>query len=336
MNPKLNNLSGIIGVTLSLAILSTFILTLAFWQDGAKAEAIAPIPELAGKAGVENGREESIEIRKQLIEAERVKIAAEEEALNKKFKELENRVSDFLRKQSGTYGFSLYTQRKVGGRELAINIGYNQNESFKMASTFKVPVNLYLYQQVAEKKLNLDAKLVYLAKFYESGTGSLQYQKPGVSYSLRQLASLSIRESDNAAVNMLLGKLGKENVINFMKRLGGSGGPVEGTPYGTPADLITYMKAVYDFAKVKPEYGKYLIDDLKNTIFPSRIRQGTPANVVVAHKIGSLEGVVNDVGIVYAPHPYILAIMSKNVDEDEGEETVAEVAKLVWESTGQE
>lgn len=336
VNPKLNNLGGIIGITLSLAVLGTFMLTLAFWQAGAKAAATAPIPELAGKAGVENGREESMEIKKQLLEEQRAKAAAEEEALNKKFKDLENRIREFLQKQPGTYGFSLYTQREAGGSQIPLNIGYNQNESFKMASTFKVPVNLYLYQQVAEKKLSLDEKLVYSAKFYESGTGSLQYKKPGGSYSLRQLASLSIRESDNVAVNMLLAKLGKEKVINFMKQLGGTGGPVEGTPYATPADLAIYMKGVYDFAQFKPEYGNYLIKDLENTVFQSRIRQGTPANVVVAHKIGNLGGVVNDVGIVYAHHPYILAIMSKNVDEDKGEETLAQVAKMVWESIGQD
>lgn len=84
-----------------------------------------------------------------------------------------------------------------------------------------------------------------------------------------------------------------------MQSLGGTA-VYQGTYWGTPNDLVLYMRAVEEFATQNPELGNLLLDDLKNTIFDDRIRAGTPENIAVAHKIGNLTGVINDVGIVYS------------------------------------
>jgi len=337
MNLKLKDLTF---MTISTAIIATFVSTLLFWQEDANASrsAVAKVsgPVESTTLDVRQSTMESLEQRNASVQDKRNRLEAEESALNNKFSALGKQIREYLQQQTGTYGFFLFTRRTVGEQRVDKTIGYNQDERFKMASTYKVPVNLYLYRQVAQKKLNLDEKLVYHSGYYEGGTGSLQYKNPGGSYPIRQLSAMSIRQSDNVALNILVGKLGRENVSKFMQDLGGSGTPQAGTPQGTPKDLVTYMRAVYDFAETNPDLGNNLIEDLKNTIFQDRIRKGTPANVPVAHKIGNLGGVVNDVGIVYASNPYILAVMSKNVtNDDAAAAVVAHVSKLVWEAIGQ-
>ncbi|HEV2107114.1 MAG TPA: serine hydrolase, partial [Thermomicrobiales bacterium] len=77
-----------------------------------------------------------------------------------------------------------------------------------------------------------------------------------------------------------------------------------------------------------------MIDILKrqkyNTIIPLHL----PEESEVAHKTGSLRGIRNDVGIVYAPTgPYAIALMAKQLtDEVDGTRRLAELSRLVWQA----
>ncbi len=323
----------LITLTLSLAILSTFCTSLVFWQPSANAARSIPVRQPSSDLQQE-GKEVAL-LKHSLLEEKRAKQAEAELALENKYRILEQDIANFLQQQPGLYGFCLYVKEDLLEQQVEKSIGYNQNEVFKMASTFKLPVNLYLYHQVAENKLSLDAKFLYSKGYYETGTGSLQYLPPGRKYSARELASRSIRESDNVAVNILVGALGREGIFKFMQGISGRTLPDQGTPVDTPQNLVAYMKAAVEFAEVNPELGNLLLDDLKNTIFSDRIRAGTPPEVAVGHKVGNLAGTVNDVGIVFARKPYILAVMSKNVSDDSSAaEVEAQVAKMVYESIG--
>jgi len=331
---KINKISAF-GLIMCLLFLGTMVL----WQLSVSAAAGKPDSPITVTAKPEEDKlvetksqlETEIE-EKQKLQQEEGEIQAEK-AVDSHLSKLQDQVKAYLDKQAGTFGFVLLTKVNVGSDTVEKAIGYNQNESFKMASTYKVPVILYLYQQVAQKKISLEDKLVYEGEFYTEGTCSLQYESPGKAYSIRELASRAIRESDNVALNILFNRLGSDNITNFMKSLGGAAVYNE-TPWATPNELALYMQSAADFAVQNPELGNLLIDDLKNTIFNDRIRAGTPSNIAVAHKIGNLGGVVNDVAIVYAPKgPYILAIMSKEVPDDvAAAKTEAELAKMVYEA----
>jgi beta-lactamase class A len=321
--------------TISMAILATFSLSLLFWQSNAEAGS-PPTVKKPSQPAIDP-KEEQMEIArlKSDIAEKRTKQSEAELALDNKYRELEQRITDYLKQQTGIYGFCLYVQEDVLDDKVDKFIGYNQTEVFKMASTFKLPVNLYLYQQVAENKLSLDTKLLFSQDDFEQGTGSLQYRGPGGKYNIRDLASRSIRESDNVAINMLIESLGRSNISKYMEQIGGHQIPEKGTPTGTPNDLVTYMKATAEFAQAKPELGNLLLEDLKNTIFHDRIRAGTPKEISVGHKIGNLGGTVNDIAIVYAKKTYIIALMSKNIPSDTvATEIEAQVGKLVFDSIG--
>src|SRR5208337_2721825 len=170
-------------------------------------------------------------------------------------------------------------------------------------------------------KLNWSDRVVYQkAVDYESGAGALQLTaEDGNTFSLRCLATIAITISDNIAHNMLVRYLGYDNVMNFIKSIG----PDTDRPYGsattTPKDLGAFAEAVYQFAKRNPAQGRRLISDLANTIFHVGLPGELPPDLLVAHKEGSISGVVNDMGIVYAQRPFILTVMSQGTtDEDTG------------------
>ena len=59
-----------------------------------------------------------------------------------------------------------------------------------------------------------------------------------------------------------------------------------------------------------------------------------PAETPVAHKTGSLRGVRNDAGIVYAPDgPYVISLCAKRLsDQVAGAAALAEISRVVWQA----
>ena len=98
--------------------------------------------------------------------------------------------------------------------------GFNGYELFPTASVFKVPVIVELYRQVEAGKLSLEDKLVLMDSEKVPGSGILKELSEGLEVSIRDLSRLMIVLSDNTATDMIVKRVGKENVNATMKRLG--------------------------------------------------------------------------------------------------------------------
>lgn len=223
---------------------------------------------------------------------------------------LKNQINQLLQSETGTYG--IYIIDLKSGKSL----GINHLESFHAASTFKLPMNLYLYKKISEGSINPLTMLTYRQEHYEGGTGRLQYDPVGSSYSIKMLSKYSIVYSDNVATNMLLAYLGRSNIKNFMRSVGGTV-VSDDKNITCPRDMAIYMEELLKFNSQHPELGKELMSNLQNTVFNNRIPKLIPPNVKIAHKIGNWPptGTYNDVGYVEHPErPYIISIFSKNTE----------------------
>ncbi|SHF85627.1 Beta-lactamase class A [Caldanaerobius fijiensis DSM 17918] len=212
--------------------------------------------------------------------------------------------------------------------------GINEDKMFVAASTIKVPIMLYLYTLAAEKKVDLNTKIAYdREKDFESGAGILEYiAKQGDKYSLRTLANQAITTSDNIANRMIMRYLGKENIIKFMKDLGGQTVYPGGKNITTAKDLVTYMEAVIAFSKANPELGETFLNDMAHTVYNAGIPALLPDKLFIPHKEGDLDDVANDFGIVYCQRPYILAILTnKNKNADTGFKHIANISKIIYD-----
>lgn len=235
-------------------------------------------------------------------------------------KNIKNYISD----KTGTYG--IYYIDITTGDEF----GINEDNEYIAASTVKVPVNLYLYDQAAKEKIDLDEQMQSEDLDYEEGTGSIQGDEIGKSYSLNFLSKESIEESDNIAVNMLIRRLGWDEFHDFEEVIvGHQENRIDNI--SNPKDMALYLKYLINFAKEHPKEGNTLIDYMENTIFNDRIPLYLPENIKVAHKIGNQVGAVHDVGIVYTDKPYIICIMSQDVNEDDANEVVAHISKMIFD-----
>lgn len=221
---------------------------------------------------------------------------------------LQKQVTDYLAGQPGTYG--LYFVDLNSGREF----GYNALTPFHAASTFKLPLNLYLYREADRGKMDLNEELVFAKRHLEGGTGILKDDNPGSYYTVAQLAEYSVVHSDNIAANILLERLGRQAVKDFMRSLGARVIDDESN-VTCPFDLALYMRKTLDFSRSRAPNSTLLLNHLFNARHKDRIPAPLPYGIRVANKNGTWppEHTYNDVAYVVHPRrPYILVITSRN------------------------
>jgi beta-lactamase class A len=240
------------------------------------------------------------------------------------FSTLETDINSYIGGFQGQYGVTLADISAGGGFSI------NGGDTYVAASTFKIPLNLYLFNKFKAGSISPDAGMEYLQNDYEGGTGKVQYAKVGTRYKIRTLSKYSIIYSDNVATNMLLRLLGRKNTKDFMRSLGGIVVD-DANNTSCPDDMAIYLKALYDFCNDNPELGSELMGYFENTIFSDRLPKLLPEGTIIAHKIGNMTSAVHDVGIIYADRTYILAVMSKNVSEEEAYDVIANISKKVFD-----
>ncbi len=241
-----------------------------------------------------------------------------------KMDEIKAKVEDFISKQNGKYG--VYFIDLATGEWF----GVNDRDSYIAASTSKLPMNVMLYTKIESGEVDPDATLKYLKEDFEPGTGIIQNQPFGTEYTVRETARLSIVYSDNCGINMIIRILGIENICQYILDLGGDIYYDDGHRT-SPHDLGLVAQELYRLYLNNPDLYGQLINDLENTVFNDRIAGLMPEGVKVAHKIGTQVRTSNDVGIVFASHPFVLAVMTDNVDVGTATNKIAELSKLIYD-----
>lgn len=104
---------------------------------------------------------------------------------------------------------------------------YNAATPTYLASGIKVPVLVALFQEVAAGRISLEEEMTYTELDIRDGAPLLSYLKFGTPISLRLLAEAMIQQSDNAATDMIIKRIGLSRVNRAMAREKLSGfGPI--------------------------------------------------------------------------------------------------------------
>ena len=97
---------------------------------------------------------------------------------------------------------------------------FNGGDLFPTASVFKLPVIVELYRQVEAGRLGLDDRMVLKDAEKVPGSGILRELSEGLEVTIRDLSRLMMILSDNTATDMIVERVGKENVNATMRKLG--------------------------------------------------------------------------------------------------------------------
>ena len=259
--------------------------------------------------------------------------AAKEAAL---WESLRGRVLEVERKLDGVLGLSL--KDVAGGRTLEIR----PDEVFPQASTIKWTILYELYRQAEEGRIDL-AELTRPAAPRAGGSGMLQFLSDKLSLTWRDAAVLMMGLSDNEATNLLITKVGLENVNRRLESLGLQKTrlrrrmmDIEAARRGDenvapPTEMRILLESIRAGKGLSPARTKDLLD-VAATPKDAPFRRHLPERVRVADKPGSLEGVRAAAAIVeLGRRPYVVAVATTYLKrDDDGEDAIAEISRLVY------
>ena len=199
----------------------------------------------------------------------------------------------------------------------------NADEVFPTASTIKIAILAELYRQAQQGKLKLTDTYTLQQSDLVGGSGISHALTPGVTkLTLRDVAALMISVSDNSATNILIDRIGLENVNTLLDSLNLSHtrlrrkmmdikAAAEGREnVATPRELVQLLEALYRGKVLNQQF----TDDYFNLLSipkSSYIPRELPEDLRIANKPGELEGVRNDCGLIFTgSRPYVLCVMS--------------------------
>ncbi len=238
-----------------------------------------------------------------------------------------NVLQKFLKSVKGSYSI-YYKDLKTGQ-----SFGINENEVLTAASLNKIPIIMYLYSQAAAGKQNLEDKIVIQKNdIQDYGTGSIRYGGEGQSYSLKNLAKLSLEQSDNTAAHVLGIRLDLSNVQKYIKNLGFVSTNIANDKT-TAVEMGKFLELIYNRKVTSSALTQEFLDFMKDTDFEDRIPRDLPKNVSVYHKTGDAIGMIHDVGIIDdGKNPFILSVLTSDItDEDSAKKTIGKIAKFIYD-----
>lgn len=254
------------------------------------------------------------------------------------WQKLEASINDADHSLDGVLGVAILD---LGGKRQFLLHG---DEVFAQASTIKIAVLAELYRQAQAGKLRLTDLYTVQAADLVPDSDIMGGLTPGVTrITLRDLATMMVAVSDNSATNVLIDRVGMENVNALMDSLGLTHTRLrrkmmdlkaasEGREnISTPAEMMALLEDLYR--------GKVLNKEMTGDFFTvlsthkeSFIPRDLPEGVKIANKPGELEGVRNDCGVVFVENrPYVICVMTGYLRrERDGEEAIARISASVY------
>jgi beta-lactamase class A len=200
------------------------------------------------------------------------------------------------------------------------------------ASTYKLGVLLTAARRMEQGRLALDERLQLLPEDWADGAGILQ-TRIGQYVTVGEALRLMIGISDNTAALAMVRRLGVENVNADYAQLGltRTRFSADLQPSTTAWELATLLTLVTSGRAAGPQATEYMLNLLALPQPQAWIANGTPPDLVVAHKSGQLPGVRNDAALVYTPSgPYALVVLTDNLSSEEaGEALLSTLAGVV-------
>lgn len=218
------------------------------------------------------------------------------------------------------------------------------DDVFPQASSIKVAVLADLYRQAQDGKLKLNDLYTVQASDLVPDSSIMLGLTPGITrITNRDLATMMVAVSDNAATNVLIDRVGMNNVNGLMDQLGlphtrlrrkmmDVKAAAEGREnVSTPREMMTLLEDLYRGKVLNKEFTADFFKML-STKKESFIPRELPDDLQIANKPGELEGVRNDSGVIFAKNrPYILCVMTTYLrNERAGEDAISKISGAAY------
>lgn len=233
-----------------------------------------------------------------------------------------------LRTVPGKVGFYYHA---LDGEKLQ----FQAQEPMLAASVIKLPIMVTAFHE----GIDFDEEVEVTQADKVPSCGALTYLHDGLKVTVRDLITLMIILSDNTATNMMIDRLGADKVNQTMVSLGIPGvhlrrkmfdselarQGIENTVTAEGIGMILERMAQHELLgrRADEEMISILLNQRLNGKMPFYLHS---MGVKVAHKTGEDTGITHDVGIVFAQSPFVLCMLSNQVDVPAFERLIQDTA----------
>jgi beta-lactamase class A len=228
-------------------------------------------------------------------------------------------------------GYSFYFEYLPTG----VSVRAGDETEMVAASLMKIPAVMNLYRAHELGKLQLDDETTITPDLVNNDFPTSAQLRVGSKISLRKAAEIALVESDNTAVRIVIAAYSKvlpagEEVLPSLD--------IQFDVQDKTRVLISakayasFLKCLYFSCFLNRDNSEQLLGYLSRSAYDKRIEAGIPADIKVAHKIGSFStSSQSDCGIVYLPlRPYLLCMMVATGEKD-ADKHISTVAKMAHE-----
>ncbi|WP_051469961.1 serine hydrolase [Fischerella sp. PCC 9605] len=221
---------------------------------------------------------------------------------------------------------------------------FNQELLFPAASLIKLAILWEFFYQCAIGVVDPVEEIELQAQDMVIGFGVLRQLNPGLKLRLLDLATLMIVISDNTATNLLIDRLGMDNINNSIQQLGlvntalqykmFDPRDVNRDNFTSPADVARILEAFVRQRQLLGQYGDEPLRILEGQQCKNKLHLGLPKGVQLANKTGELLWIEHDAGILFAKDKEIvIVVMTQGLSENyDGIRLCRDVAKLVYQN----
>jgi beta-lactamase class A len=241
----------------------------------------------------------------------------------------------------GTVGVSLVAS--TGAR-----FAHGGDRRFRAASTVKIPIMVEFFRQVERGEQSQTQRHSLRDEDRTPGSGVLLHLHAGVELTVEDLLYLMISISDNTATNLLIERVGMDNVQRTMRELGMGQSTLgrlmkgrraqadEQENWATPDDYATLLAAILNRQAAQPSSCDAMLAMLEKQQCTNRIARYLPPGTRWGSKTGQIDGVTNDVGFVVSDRGFlIISVFGEDLpDQHVGEQFIGDITRAALTATG--
>lgn len=224
---------------------------------------------------------------------------------------------DSIPGHTGFYYYNLVTGMEYGVRE---------DEVFGAASVIKLPLFMHVLAECAAGRMSMVEKLTITQADKVPICGALTLFTDDVTADIRTLCRLMISISDNTATNKLIDRctipgtqegfraMGLEKT-QLTRKLFDRSASLRGLRNTIcPREIGQLLIKLYRHEFISEAVCKEVIDTLLLQQVDHKLNGRICGEVSIAHKTGEDDELSNDVGIVYAPQPFVICFAGHDTD----------------------
>jgi beta-lactamase class A len=220
---------------------------------------------------------------------------------------------------------------------------YNPRKRMPSASLIKLPIMAEIIRQVKTGKLRLQQRVAVKAED-KVAYSILTLLETDNNYSLQDLLTLMIIQSDNTATNILIDMAGMAEInrlcndmalpdtILQRKMMDWNARQAGRENYTSALDMATFLDSLYRGEILDKASCMYMIEIMKKQLDNSMMRLYIPDETVIAHKTGELDGLAHEAGIVYHEKgDYLFVVLTWNAfTNNEARQAIGKISETAY------